>query len=938
MRFDLALVVARSGSPEDKRTARLYRRPAYKRMITAGLQLIARTAPDGEHAFVLVGATEERLLVEAERQKLRKRVRTLADRRADPMTAHIVPRSLERERGACEPFSASEHYAFARGPQGLFTSLERQRLLAGIIETSEREGGAGVDLDGSVADGVFVGVIALVDNDEVPALEGAWLCTRAAPCSTLPPAVPVHAVRDYFGEKYALYFEYQRLYTVFLAWLSVAALLATAVQITLALVPADGTFHLEAALGSPLFGPYCLVLAAWGTLLGEMWKRRQSELAFLWGTTDFEEEEPSTARFVRSAGVGLARGQYTPSGQFVSLADLDSAEYVPHFAESEQRRRALASAASVILLMGFIVAVTLAIAAIKIILQRTCCTEWGAVYGAILNSAFIAMMGYIWEPFARWVNDLEMHRTRTAYEDHLILKTFAFQFVNNYASLYYIALVQGTRAPLLGLRHGGELVRDECPRGDDGEPSCMRAFFIQLVTLVLMRQVWRQVLVFARYAILPRASAALRRRRTAEAAAVADGADTDEVTRHCAQQLELPEHGGTAEEYAEMIIQFGYVSLFSSVFPFAACLCLATNVLEMQTDARKLLRLCRRPRYLGAEDIGVFMPILSFLSYASVVTNALLAYLLSETVVTDIFPHVSGARRLAIIVGAEHVMLGLKLVLAHLVPDAPRWVVHAQARRAYALQLREERASAGAYAQMRASQAEADFATGAAMGPGGSAKHAQARGGAEDLETEFDDDSPEAWRHFLEDPFDGLTPLDEDEAAGLLRDEWLSGTPPLAQQDEAVPTHVASSAVRERRRLVALHAHAGFADGEDARGPRRRGARPGQWAGGMSGGGGPPFDDFLYDDEDYFRRHDDVDAADDADAHSAVEPSACGNSGLAAAVAGISPAEDGDDDDDHDLRRRRHQPVGVEAGGYDSAAAINPARNVRLDATRQLRV
>ena len=33
----------------------------------------------------------------------------------------------------------------------------------------------------------------------------------------------------------------------------------------------------------------------------------------------------------------------------------------------------------------------------------------------------------------------ENHRTQTAYDDALIIKLFAFQFVNNYASLIYIA-------------------------------------------------------------------------------------------------------------------------------------------------------------------------------------------------------------------------------------------------------------------------------------------------------------------------------------------------------------------------------------------------------------------------------------------------------------------------------------------------------------------
>ena len=37
----------------------------------------------------------------------------------------------------------------------------------------------------------------------------------------------------------------------------------------------------------------------------------------------------------------------------------------------------------------------------------------------------------------------ENHQTQTDYDNALILKQFAFQFVNSYTSLYYIAFFRG---------------------------------------------------------------------------------------------------------------------------------------------------------------------------------------------------------------------------------------------------------------------------------------------------------------------------------------------------------------------------------------------------------------------------------------------------------------------------------------------------------------
>ena len=40
------------------------------------------------------------------------------------------------------------------------------------------------------------------------------------------------------------------------------------------------------------------------------------------------------------------------------------------------------------------------------------------------------------------LNKFENHRTDTEYEDSLIVKTFAFRYVNNYSPLFYIAFVK----------------------------------------------------------------------------------------------------------------------------------------------------------------------------------------------------------------------------------------------------------------------------------------------------------------------------------------------------------------------------------------------------------------------------------------------------------------------------------------------------------------
>lgn len=67
---------------------------------------------------------------------------------------------------------------------------------------------------------------------------------------------------------------------------------------------------------------------------------------------------------------------------------------------------------------------------------------------------------------------------------------------------------------------------------------------------------------------------------------------------------------GTLEDYAELAIQYGYVTLFVAAFPLAPFLAYVSNVVEIRTDGWKLLHAFRRALPFGAQDIGSWMAIL----------------------------------------------------------------------------------------------------------------------------------------------------------------------------------------------------------------------------------------------------------------------------------------------------------------------------------------
>ncbi|KAA0203794.1 hypothetical protein HAZT_HAZT008479 [Hyalella azteca] len=73
----------------------------------------------------------------------------------------------------------------------------------------------------------------------------------------------------------------------------------------------------------------------------------------------------------------------------------------------------------------------------------------------------------------------------------------------------------------------------------------------------------------------------------------------------------------------EVVIQYGFVTLFVAAFPLAPLFALLNNVIEIRLDAYKYLTKCRRPRPERVQDIGIWYNILRVITYCAVLTNAL---------------------------------------------------------------------------------------------------------------------------------------------------------------------------------------------------------------------------------------------------------------------------------------------------------------------------
>ena len=101
-------------------------------------------------------------------------------------------------------------------------------------------------------------------------------------------------------------------------------------------------------------------------------------------------------------------------------------------------------------------------------------------------------------------------------------------------------------------------------------------------------------------------------------------------------------------EYLEMVIQFGFVTIFVSAFPLAPLFALINNVFEIRLDARKMITTYRRPvaqryclswfvfddnlSFFRVKNIGIWYRILDTICKLSVITNGMIIAFTTEFV------------------------------------------------------------------------------------------------------------------------------------------------------------------------------------------------------------------------------------------------------------------------------------------------------------------
>jgi len=586
-----------------------------------GLNVRKMESSDRKNWFILIGISEERLEEQAE--------------------LNAVELQLKEEyHGGYVAFTRDKKDLFRRQEDGgLFPKTTTQRLIETIIESETEDGGAELNIRSLIWDGVLDKVYPVHENKKKKEIIDYWVKNPKNY------AVPLEQLRSYFGEEVAFYYGWLNFYTRWLGFASVVGILA--------MILGYSGIRNENNWANSV---YSIFMAIWATLFLEYWKRERNSLAYKWNMLNFDNAEGIRPGF---RGSDLF-GAYV-NDEFVPLREdeiygVQAPKKTKFFPKDKVHINMLTGFGIIVTLCIVVVMSTMSILTFRLFVQHSeKYSAYSSIIGGVLNAIAIVVLNKIYRSIAVRMNEWENHRTESAYIDNLLFKIFLFQFVNSYTSLYYIAFFKKGSA-----LWGNDRLIDQCTDGEVADRwGCPEDLLVQLATILATNIVIGQ----AQEVLIPYITTLVKR-----AYFNYSTHKTLEDLPKYEKEYSLNPWEGLVDEYGEMVIQYGYLTLFAASFPLAPLLAFVNNIVEVRTDTYKWLTIYNKPFYRGADDIGGWYTILEVLSTIAVITNVLLIGFSFPTLY-DLLQDSYAVLWTVVIL--EHVIILVKFLIASLVPDVP---------------------------------------------------------------------------------------------------------------------------------------------------------------------------------------------------------------------------------------------------------------------------
>ncbi|XP_041746684.2 anoctamin-1 isoform X3 [Coregonus clupeaformis] len=604
------------------------------------------------------------------------KINTLVNKATEPLHPNVEENRAQNVKHLSYAFSREKQHLFDLSDRdSFFDSKTRASIVFEVLKRTKcTKAKYSMGITSLLGSGVYTAAYPLhdgdVDGENVEPNDRKLLYEEWASYSVFYKYQPIGLVRKYFGEKIGLYFAWLGLYTQMLIPASLVGVIVFLYgcatvddnipsmeichprnNITMCplcdracsywkLKEACGTARASHLFDNPATVFFSIFMALWAAMFMEHWKRRQMRLNYEWDLTGFEEEEdhPRAEYEFRVMQKSLKKEHKTqkpteiaeePTNKWKQTVQSAMAGLKLTEKEKLTCRDRLPAYMINIVMMLLMIGVTFAIV-FGVILYRI--STKAALHmsnnpttrsnvrltvkttAAIINLVVILILDEVYGAVARWLTVLEVPKTDKSFEERLIFKTFILKFVNAFTPIIYIAFFRGR---LVG-RPGSYLYvfesyrMEECAHG-----GCLMELCIQLSITMLGKQLIQNNLFEIGIPKLKKLIRYIKSKRRSF---------QEEEREKKLQRYEtdhfLEPFAGLTPEYMEMIIQFGFVTLFVASFPLAPLFALLNNIIEIRLDAKKFVAELRRPVAARAKDIGIWYNLLRGVAKVAVIINA----------------------------------------------------------------------------------------------------------------------------------------------------------------------------------------------------------------------------------------------------------------------------------------------------------------------------
>ncbi|XP_053912431.1 anoctamin-2 [Cuculus canorus] len=582
----------------------------------------------------------------------------------EPLQPQVPQQGDTNMKSLSYPFSREKIYLYnIKDKDTFFDNATRSRIVREILKRTSAKARNSMGIGTLIANNVYEAAYPLHDGEYEGQNDGMnerkLLYREWARYGVFYKFQPIDLIRKYFGEKIALYFAWLGLYTEFLIPSSVVGIIVFlygCITIESDIPSKEMCDQRNAFTMCPLCDKFCdywnlssacatarashlfdnpatvffsIFMALWATMFLEQWKRLQMRLNYFWDLTGLEEEEEHPRPEYETK---LLQKKLKNKNIVTETSNEDEKEKLTW----NDRMPGYAANFGLILFMimltfsavfGVIIYRITTAAALSFSTNETTRSNVRVTVTAtavIINLVVILILDEIYGAVAKWLTEIEIPKTEKTFEERLILKAFLLKFVNSYAPIFYVAFFKGR---FVG-RPGHYVYVFDGYRMEECAPGgCLMELCIQLSIIMLGKQLIQNNLFEIGIPKLKKLFRKLKDERTE-----AKEMDTNQSKNPHQWDLDytLEPFTGLTPEYMEMIIQFGFVTLFVASFPLAPLFALLNNIIEVRLDAKKFVTELRRPDTVRAKDIGIWFNILSCIGKLSVIINAFVIAVTSD--------------------------------------------------------------------------------------------------------------------------------------------------------------------------------------------------------------------------------------------------------------------------------------------------------------------